>query len=163
MTLRGLSFTEEERAFLQQRVALFWKFVFLIALIPDILHVLFLPEQLLTTGALLDKASTLTFGALWLLCRRGRRSATFVLAIEWVGLAVASLFIAVMGRYFVRDFLVLLMGSHEAASPPLEMAMDSYVSMMTLFGGSLLFVIRAAFVPSPPIRTFILTALLGMP
>ena len=32
MTLRGLSYTEEERAFLQQRVALFWKVIVLIAL-----------------------------------------------------------------------------------------------------------------------------------
>ena len=74
MTLRALSFTEEERAFLQQRVALFWKVVFLIALIPDVIG-FFLDPAIMTTGVLMDRLSTLFFGVLWLLCRRGRRSA----------------------------------------------------------------------------------------
>ena len=163
MTFRGLSFTEEERAFLQKRVALFWKFVFLTALTSDVLMMLSLPEQPLTTGILIDKGSALTFGALWLLCRRGRRSVPFVLAIEWCGLAIASLLITVTGRYFVGDLLPLFTGSHEPALPMVEMAMDSMMSMSTLFGGGLLFIIRAAFVPSPPLRTFVLTALLGLP
>jgi hypothetical protein len=163
MTFRGWSFTEEERAFLQQRVALFFKFIFLVALIPDTVQILFFPEQLLRTGVLIDKASTLTFGALWLLCRRGRRSVSFVLAVEWIGLAVASLFITFMGRYLIRDLVPLFTGSHAPAPPSVENAVDAYVSMMVLFGGSLLFVIRAAFVPSPPFRTFMLTVLLGVP
>jgi serine/threonine-protein kinase len=163
MSFRALSFTEEERAFLQQRVALFFKFIFLIALIPDLVQLLFIPETLLRTGVLIDKASTLTFGVLWLLCRRGRRSVPFVLAVEWIGLAMASLFLALMGRYLVRDLAPFVTGLHWPIPPGAEAALDAYVSMMVLFGGSLLFVIRAAFVPSPPLRTFTLTMLLGIP
>jgi serine/threonine-protein kinase len=45
----------------------------------------------------------------------------------------------------------------------LEKASDAFVSMMFVTGGALLFFLRAALVPSPPWRTFVLTLLLGSP
>jgi hypothetical protein len=164
MTFRGLSFTEEERAFLQQRVALFWKAVFLIALIPDVIGFLMDPG-FMPTGVVMDRLSTLFFGALWLLCRRGRRSAGALLAIEWIGLAVVSVVISLTGRYLTAEALVHFIAQVPGTVPglALEKAADAYMSMMCVTGGGLLFAVRAALVPSPPSRTFVLTALLGIP
>ena len=164
MTFRGLSFTEEERAFLQQRVALFWKAVFLIALIPDTIG-FFLAPDFLRTGALMDRVSTLFFGLLWLICRSGRRPVWLVLAVEWVGLAAVSLVIALTARYLTAEALVHFIAQVPGTVPglALERAADAYMSMMCVTGGGLLFFLRAALVPSPPSRTFVLTALLGLP
>jgi hypothetical protein len=166
MTFRALSFTEEERAFLQKRVALFWKSVFLIALIPDILTTVLDPGMhLFRTGAIMDRASTLFFGLLWLATRRGRRSAGTLLAVEWAGLGVASLATAFTGRYLTAEALAHFVAQVPGAVPglALEKASDAYMSMMCVAAGGLLFALRAALVPSPPGRTFVLTTLLGIP
>jgi hypothetical protein len=163
---RASSHGEEERAFLQQRVALFWKAVFLIALVPDVAAILLQPGMVqMHTGALLDRSCTVFFGLLWLACRRGRRSFGTLLAIEWAGLAVVSLMISLTGRYLTADALEHFIAQVPATVPglALEKAADAYMSMMVLTGGALLFAIRAALVPSPPGRTFVLTALLGLP
>ncbi len=67
---RGSSHSEEERAFLQQRVALFWKAVFLIALCANAIGLILDPASFVRTGDVLNRVSTLFFGLLWLFCRR---------------------------------------------------------------------------------------------
>jgi serine/threonine-protein kinase len=166
MTLRALSFTEEERAFLQRRVALFWKSLFLIALIPDLLVLVLDPGMhLFRTGAIMDRVTTLFFGVLWLLCRRGRHSAGVILAVEWVGLAVFSLAIALTGRYLTAEALAHFIAQVPDTIPglALEKAADAYISIMCVTGGGLVFALRAALVPSPPSRTLALTLFLGVP
>ncbi len=166
MTFRALSITEEERAFLQQRVALFWKAVFLIALVPDSISFLLDPgSAYMPTGVLMDRLSTLLFGLLWLICRSGRRPAWLVLAVEWVGLGAVSLAIAVTGRYLTAEALAHFISQVPGTVPglALEKAADAYMSMMCVTGGGLLFALRAALIPSPPSRTLALTALLGLP
>jgi len=106
MTFRALSFTEEERAFLQQRVALFWKVIFLITLLPTTVRIVVDPGvMMMRTGVLMDMLSTALFGVLWMVCRTGRRSAGVILAIEWVGLATVSLAITLTGRYLTPEML----------------------------------------------------------
>jgi serine/threonine-protein kinase len=166
MTLRGLSYTEEERAFLQQRVALFWKVVFLIALVPDLIVVFLDPAgSMFQSGVWMDRLSTAFFGVLWLFCRRGRRPAWLVFAIEWVGLGAVALLIALTGRYLTTDALDHFFARIPETVPgrALEKATDAYISMMCVTGGGLLFALRAALVPSPPSRTLVLTGLLGLP
>ena len=156
MTLRALSFTEEERAFLQGRVALFWKSLFLIALIPDLLVLVLDPGMhLYRTGAILDRVTTLFFGALWLACRRGRRSAGMLLAVEWAGLVVFSLTVALTGRYLTAEALAHFIAQVPGTVPglALEKAADAYISIMCVTGGGLVFALRAALVPSPPSRS----------
>ena len=166
MTFRGLSFTEEERAFLQERVALFWKAVFLIALIPDTIVFLLDPAgTLFKSGVIMDRLSTLFFGVLWLVCRRGRRPAWLVLALEWVGLGAVSVVVALTGRYLTTEAIALFSAQVTGTVPglALERAADAYISMMCVTGGGLLFALRAALIPSPPSRTLVLTVLLGLP
>ena len=163
---RGASRSEEERAFLQQRVALFWKAVFLISLGTDVLEILMHPAALLRPSAVLDRASTVTFGLLWLLCRRGRRSWRALRAVEWAGLAVAVAQITLAGRYLTAEAIAHFAVQDPATDPgslALAKAADAYISIMTLLAGALIFAVRAAIVPSPPGRTALLTGLLGVP
>jgi hypothetical protein len=80
--VRGSSHSEEERAFLQQRVALFWKAVFLISVCADGVGFVVDPAVSLKTGAMLNRVSILFFGLLWLFCRRGQRSWRTLHAVE---------------------------------------------------------------------------------
>jgi len=166
MTFRALSFTEEERAFLQQRVALFWKSIFLITLLPTTVRIVVDPGvMMMRTGVLMDMLSTALFGVLWMVCRTGRRSAGVILAIEWVGLATVSLAITLTGRYLTPEMLGFF-GSGIPASYPdfIQVRMvDAYISLMCILGGGLLVVLRAALIPSPPWRTLVLTLVLGVP
>ena len=164
--VRGSSHSEEERAFYQQRVALFWKAVFLIALGTDVIEVALDPAAFMRAGAILDRTSTLFFGVLWLLCRRGRRSWGSLLAVEWAGLAVAVAVISLAGRYLTAEAIAQFASREPGADPgslALSKAADAYVSIMVLLGGALIFVVRAALVSSPPSRTLVLTSLLGLP
>ncbi len=164
--IRGTSHGEEERAFLQQRLALFWKALFLVAVATDVLEVAMRPASSLQPSALLDRASTLTFGLLWLLCRGGPRPWGALLAVEWAGLAVAVAEITLAGRYLTAEAIAHFAVQDPATAPgslALAKAADAYVSIMTLLAGALIVVIRAAIVPSPPARTLLLTAALGIP
>ncbi len=145
-------------------MALFWKVVFLIALMPDIV-VFLLDPAILKTGIWMDRLSTLFFGVLWLALRRGRRPPWLVLAVEWVGLGVVSVVIALTARYLTAEASAHFVAQVPGTVPglALEKASDAYMSMMCVTGGGLLFALRAALVPSPPGRTFVVTALLGLP
>ncbi len=164
--IRGSSRSEEERAFFQARLALFWKAAFLISLGTDVVELSLDPASFLRTGAILDRVSTLFFGLLWLLFRRGQRSWRELLSLEWMGLAVVVGVITLEGRYLTSESL-----AHFAAQSPgidpgalaVSKAADAYVSMMILLGGALILLVRAALVPSPPLRTLLLTSLLGVP
>jgi eukaryotic-like serine/threonine-protein kinase len=163
---RGWSRSEEERVFLQQRVALFWKAVFLVALGTDVLELLLDSASFFRPSAILDRLSTLVFALLWLLCRRGRRSWWTLLAVEWVGLALTVAVVTLAGRYLTAEAIAHFAVQDPAADPgslALAKAADAYISIMTLLAGALIFTIRAAVVPSPPRATLVLTALLGVP
>jgi hypothetical protein len=164
--VRASSRTEEERAFLQQRVALFWKAVFLISVGTDVVELLLDPASAARAAGILDKVATLFFGILWLLCRRGRRSFRELLAVEWMGLAVVVGVMNLAGRYLatesIADFAALD-ARVDPASPAVAKAADAYVSIMLVLGGGLILVLRSALVPSPPSRTLLLTSILGLP
>jgi serine/threonine-protein kinase len=163
--LRGSSHSEEERAFLQQRVALFWKAVFLISVCADVVGFLLDPAVSVQTGAMLNRVSILFFGLLWLFCRRGRRSWRTLNAVEWAGLAVIVGVMSIMGRYLASEAMEQFL-RHSPGNPgslALSKAADAHVSMTVLLGGALIFVVHAALVPSPPLRTLVLTSVLGLP
>jgi serine/threonine-protein kinase len=164
--VRGSSHGEEERAFYQQRVALFWKAIFLIALGTDVIELVVDPTSFGRAGGILDRVSTLFFGFLWLLCRGRRRPWGALMAVEWAGLAVAVAAISLAGRYLTAEAIAQLVSRAPGTDPgslALSKAADAYVSVMTLLGGALILVVRAALVPSSPQRTLVLTSLLGLP
>ena len=75
-SVRSWSRSEEERVFLQERVALFWKAVFLMSVGTDVVELLVDPASFTRPAALIDRGTTVFAGLLWLLCRRGRRPGT---------------------------------------------------------------------------------------
>ena len=131
--VRSWSRSEEERVFLQERVALFWKAVFLISVGTDVVELLVDPGSFPRPAALIDRGTTVFAGLLWLLCRRGRRSWNEILAVEWIGLAVIVALMALAGRYGAADSI-----AHFAAQDPrvdpaslaLSKAADAYFSIM---------------------------------
>jgi serine/threonine-protein kinase len=165
-SVRSWSRSEEERVFFQQRVALFWKAIFLISVGTDVVELLVDPASFARPAALLDRATTVSAGLLWLVSRRGRRPWNQILALEWIGLAAFVALMSLAGRYGAADSI-----AHFAAQDPrvdpaslaLTKAGDAYFSIMLVLGGGLLLVLRAALVPTPPRATLLLTSLLGLP
>jgi eukaryotic-like serine/threonine-protein kinase len=149
---------EESRAFLQARVALFWKVIFFIILLSSGLGVM---------GAVakpgwhlaLTLASTANAGIFWLLTRRGERSIRFSRFSESGGLVINALINALLGRYLLADFAA----DHALVNAEAVVVADGYVSMMQLAGMAMMLAVRAALVPSTPLRTMVITGVFGVP
>jgi serine/threonine-protein kinase len=150
--------SEEARAFLQARVALFWQVIFFIILFGSVLGGLGAvkapgPDLLVTL------ASAANAGIFWWLCRRGTRSIRFSRTMESVGLLLNSAIGALTSRYILDGFA----GDHALAGGQAVTIADGYVSMLQLFGMAMMVAIRAALVPSSPRRTAIITAAFVLP
>jgi len=150
--------SDEARAFLQTRVALFWKVLCFFMLGASGLG---LVSAFKSLGAdlIVDFLLAGVAGALWFLARRGKPSVRFLRTLEVVGLLVFFSGSSLLPRYvligFTRDQGV---GTGEG----LVMA-DAYLSSLGLVGSALMITIRAALVPSSPRRTLSYTALAGAP
>ncbi|MEO8255893.1 MAG: serine/threonine-protein kinase [Acidobacteriota bacterium] len=150
--------SEEGRAFLQSRLALFWKVKFFILLLGSGLGAL---------GAMVDPGADLFFslgeaalaGIFWWLCRGPERSIRFSRLVDGGGMVASAIMGAFLGRYlvaaFIRDYSVV---SAEGA-----IMADGYVAMMELGGTAMIVAIRAALIPSSPRRTTVVTAMVGAP
>ena len=150
--------SEEGRAFLQARVALFWKVMFFISLLSTGMGAV---GAIAKPGVdfLIVVGSTVQTGTCWWLCRRGQRSLLFSRLME-----VGGLLLNLTGGAFLNRYLLAGFASDHAieTSEGLLMA-DGYVTMLLLGGISLVLAIRAALVPSAPRRTILTTALVGTP
>jgi hypothetical protein len=149
---------EESRALLQARVALFWKVIFFVILLSGALGVV---GAIAKPGVhvALTFASTANAGFFWLLCRRGERSIRFSRWAESGGLLLNAAINALLGRYLLRDFA----HDHSLVSDEAIAVADGYVSMLQLGGMAMMLALRAAFIPSTPRRTLIVTATFGVP
>ncbi len=149
---------EEERAFLQTRVALFWKVIFLIILLGCALG---LVGAVAKPGRdlVFTMATTAGAGVLWWLCRRGRRSIRFSRVAEGGGLLLNATIGAPLGRYLLAGFA----RDHSIVATQAMLLADGYVSMLQVSGMALMLAIRAALIPSTPRRTILVTALFGVP
>jgi hypothetical protein len=150
--------SEEGRAFLQSRVALFWKVLFFIILVSVVLGVM---GAVAKPGVdlIFTTASCIQAGIFWWLCRRGERSIRFSRLMESGGLFLNSIIGALIGRYLLVGFN----RDHAVISADGALMSDGYVSMLQLFGMALMLAIRAALIPSTPRRTGIITASFGVP
>jgi len=150
--------SEDERAFLQARVALFWKVIFFIILLSSGLGAI---GAVAKPGVdwLLTVASTANAGVFWWLSRRGERSIRFSRHMDSGGLLLNSTISALLGRYLLIGF------AHDQAlaSEQATVMADGYLSMLQLSGMSMMVAIRAALIPSSPRRTVVVTALFGLP
>jgi serine/threonine-protein kinase len=96
-------------------------------------------------------------GGAWWLCRSGQRSIRFSRRTEAAALLLNAGGSAILFRYtfagFVRD--------HALVTEQAVVMADAYVSMLQLGGTAMMVALRAAFIPSGPRRTFLLTAATG--
>jgi hypothetical protein len=151
--------SEEARAFLQARLALFWKVIFCFTLAGGVLGlagggmVKPGPDTVITFGAIVLS------GALWWLCRRGRRSIRFCRNMDGGGLLV----VAIVGTFLTRYILVGFLREHSVVTAEGSLMADGFVVMIDLFPAAMYLAIRAALIPSSPRRTIIITAMVGVP
>ena len=151
--------SEEARAFLQARVALFWKVLFFFNLAGGILG--------LAGGGMVKQGAdtVITFGsialtgAFWSVCRRGRRSIRFCRIVDAGGMFL----IAVVGSFLTRFILVSFVREHAVVTAEGSVFADAYVVMIDLFPAAMFLAIRAALIPSSPRRTVAVTGLAGIP
>jgi serine/threonine-protein kinase len=150
--------TEETRAFLQARVALFWKVVFFLTLFGSCLGALGAIKHP-GVDLVITLVQTALAGALWWVCRRGERSIRFSRIVGRYGFIV----LATMGAFQGRFLLAGVMRDHGVSSPDGVAMADAYVTMMELTGTLMFVAIRAALIPSRPRRTITITAIIGAP
>jgi serine/threonine-protein kinase len=150
--------SEEARAFLQDRVALFWKVTFFIILFGSGLGAVGAVAQR-GWDFWLTLAVTAQSGAFWWMCRRGQRSVRFSRLMESAGLV----FSVIVGAATSRYLLVGVARDRALVDPSAIMMADAFVAMLQLFGTGLLVAIRAALIPSQPRRTLIISAMVGAP
>ncbi len=150
--------SEEGRAFLQARVALFWKVIFFIVLLGTGLG---LVGAVASPGfdLLLTIASTLNAGILWWIASTGERTIRVSRWLDAGGLLINSVIGALTGRYLLATFA----NDHGLATMQAVNMADGYVSMLQLDGMGLMMAIRAALVPSSPRRTALVTAAFAVP
>src|SRR4051812_39078014 len=96
--------SEEGRAFLQSRVALFSKVMFFISLLSCGMGAV---GAIAKPGVdyLIVLASTVQSGAAWWVCRRGQRSIQFSRLVEGFGLFINLSGGALLGRYLLAGFV----------------------------------------------------------
>ncbi len=116
-SVRGLSEGEEDRAFLQRRVALFGLFTggaYLFIWLYRMIGRLFFerPDDFAHPSVWWHLAAAGFFLLLWLLCRSGKRSARFIRTAELVALSLGVLATSVMATHISSearpDFIILL-------------------------------------------------------
>ncbi len=154
----GTDDSEDARAFLQNRLGVFWKVAFFFMLLATLLGIKG-PLKEPGPDLILDAAATAEAGILWWICRRGRHSTRMLRSLEAGGLLVFFGTTAMLGRYVLIGFV------HDEGLGSAEgvMMADAYMSALGLIGNSLLFVIRAAIIPSSPRRTLLYTGLFSLP
>jgi eukaryotic-like serine/threonine-protein kinase len=150
--------SEEARAFLQTRVALFWKVMFFISLLSSAMGAI---GAIARPGVdfVIVLALTAQTGFCWWLCRRGQRSRRFSRVMETGGLLFNLTGGGVMGRYLLAAFT----RDHSLVTTEGVLMADGYVSMLQMGGIALMLAIRAALIPSAPRRTILVTGMVGAP
>jgi serine/threonine-protein kinase len=157
-TSRSSETSEEARAFLQARLALFWKYLFVFMLVGTALALVGAFKNI-GPDLVIDVVLAAEAGVLWWLCQRGQRSIRFLRRVEPVGLMVYFAVASLLGRY-VLDGFVRERGVVTAEGALLA---DAYLSILGLIGAALWVVVRAAMIPSSPRRTILYTAIVGVP
>jgi serine/threonine-protein kinase len=150
--------SEEARAFLQTRVALFWKVMCFISLLSSGMGAI---GAIARPGVdfVIVLALTAQTGFCWWLCGRGQRSLRFSRVMEAGGLLFNLTAGGVMGRYLLAAFT----RDHALVTAEGVLMADGYVSMLQMGGIALMLAIRAALIPSAPRRTILVTGMVGAP
>jgi len=144
---------EETRAFLQARLALYWKVLFFFTAAGALLGLLG-PMGKPGMDTIITFGNVVMNGVLWQLFRRGTRSIRFSRVVESVGLVASG----IGGVFLTRYLLVAFTKERALTTAEGALMADAYICMIDLAPLAMFLAIRAALVPSQPRRTAILTA-----
>ncbi len=155
---RATDHSEEGRAFLQDRLGLYWKVLFFFFLIATVIGI---KGPLADPGMdlVLDVALTVWAGLCWWLCRRGQHSFRTLRLIEGGGLLVYFTSSAMLSRYVLANFV----GDQAIGTAEGRLMADAYMASLGLIGIALMLAVRAALVPSTPRRTLLYTIVFTLP
>jgi serine/threonine protein kinase len=148
--------SEETRAFLQARLALFWKVLFMFTGAGVLLGLLGPMGKPGADVAITAGNVAMNF-VLWQLCRRGKRSIRFSRTVEATGLVVSG----IIGVFLTRYLLAAFSQQHALVTAEGALMADAYICMIDLAPFAMFLAIRAALIPSQPRRTAILTAVVA--
>jgi hypothetical protein len=160
---------EAERHLVQRRVAQFAMVMTAIALLTSITHAaLAPPDYVRGPGFATLIAGTVVAAAGALFCGTGRRSLGLLRIGEALGLLVGAGVLAVVGREMsaIAPTIVRDAGIGEALGRPFELLVDviqGHVALGLTAALTYVFLLRAALIPSPALRTLLLTVLIGYP
>ena len=163
------SLPETERQLLQRRIALFAGAMAAIGLFAAIAQVALAPPDYLSgAGFATLVAGTVVAGAAAAIGLRSSRSLRLLRVGEAAGLVVGAAVLAVVGREMaaMAPGFVGEVGADEKPGGPYTLlvgTLQAYVSLGLVSALSYLFLVRAALVPSGPLRTLLLTVLIGYP
>jgi serine/threonine-protein kinase len=160
---------EAERHFLQRRVALFAMVMTAIALLTSIIHAALAPSGYVEGpgfATLVGGGVVAAAGAL--VCGTGRRPLGLLRVGEVLGLLVGAGVLGVVGREMsvIAPTLVRDTGVGEGLGRPFDLLVNviqEYVVLGLTAALTYVFLLRAALIPSRPLRTLLLTALIGYP
>ncbi|MGE0399641.1 MAG: serine/threonine-protein kinase [Kofleriaceae bacterium] len=144
--------SEEARAFLQTRLALYWKVLFIFTTAGALLGLLG-PMGKPGMDVVITFGNVVMNGVLWQVFRRGKRSIRFSRILESAALVASGVIGVFLTRYLLAAFAV----EHAIATSEGMLMADAYICMIDLAPLAMFLAIRAALVPSKPRRTAILT------
>jgi serine/threonine protein kinase len=127
-TPRSIENSEEARAFLQQRVSLFWKVMCLLMVFASVLAIAGAVKRPGGPDLILDVGLAAQAGAFWWLCRRGARSIRFLQVAEAVGLFLFFTGSSFLGRFVLVEF------ARERMAPESITAPDSVDARVDIYG-----------------------------
>lgn len=150
---------EDARAFLQLRVALFWKVMAAFMAFASVLGAVGALKRPGGWDLALDVGLAVVAGGCFWVLRRGRRSVRFIRFVEAAGLVLFFTGSSFVGRCVLVEF------TRERAleTPEGALMADAYMAALGVVGAALMIAVRAALIPSSPRRTILYTTLAGVP
>lgn len=158
-TSSSLHNTEEARAFLQARLALFWKILFFLMAFSSALGAIGAVNQKQGPDLIIDVLLALVAGSCWWFCRQGKPSVRLLRTLEVVGILLFFSGSSFIGRYVLIGFV----SERGLTTVEGRLMADAYMSSLGLCGSALMVMVRAAVVPSSPRRTLLIATLVGVP
>ncbi|KAB2897850.1 MAG: serine/threonine protein kinase [Kofleriaceae bacterium] len=149
---------EEARAFLQARLALYWKVLFFIMLVASGLALAGAWKRI-GGDLVMDLLLAVSAAGLWWVCRRGAYSLRFLRWFESLALLLWFSCASLLPRYTLVGFAE----ERRLATAEGALYADAYLSILGMVGVAMWVSLRAALVPSSPWRTIAHTAMVGVP
>ena len=168
MTTLPSQMSEDERAYVQERMALLGRAMFIVSLVMFALDLKCILEGRDATPVYFYFINPLIWLGFWQVCRRVEFSVPTLHRISFAALFTSLVVVTSLARAFLVGNFSRVMQDFGLDGPELQNAsvvglLQSFMSMHFMMGAVLAVTLRAAVVPSSRVRTVRVTILLGLP